>query len=161
MNVEMILPIKWTTLKEVEKEPEKIQAWPGIEPIDLCNDYTQRSIHCNANQGNWRAGHYEFIIKLYSMVEVTWKEFIWNDSSFELFLLKCMKVGMIFAVKRTTNAVENELETWSYITLQFKISVISYISFQVNSTIRYIMCKKVKKVMMKLGYMYMYCTSWG
>ena len=66
-----------------------------------------------------------------------------------------MKVGMILTVKWTTCAVGNELETWSYIPSQFKISVISYISLQVITTITYIMCKKVKKVMMKLSYMYM------
>ena len=140
-KVEMIFPVKWTTWA-VEKEPEKIQAWPGIKPTDLCNDCTQHSkcIHCNANQGNWRAGYCEFVIILDGGNDMKGNYIKWFI--FWTVYIKCMKVGMILAVKRTTYAVENKLETWSYITLQFKIPVISYISFQVISTIRYIVCVK-------------------
>ena len=42
----------------------------------LCDDWMQCSIHW-ANQGNWRAGHCEFVI--YSMVKMTLIEFVWND----------------------------------------------------------------------------------
>ena len=73
-----------------------------------------------------------------------------------------MKVGMIHAVKWTTYAVENELETWSYMYINFAVQNIS----NFISTIRYIMCTvvgthltEVKKVMMKLSYMYTGCKK--
>ena len=76
-----------------------------------------------------------------------------------------MKVGMIHTVKWTTYPVENELETWSYMYIYFAAQNIS----NFISTIRYnIMCivvgthlTEVKKVIMKLSYMYMYCMRWG
>ena len=115
-----------------------------------------------ANQGNWRAGHCEFVIKLYSMVAMTWKEIIWNDSYFELWI-------NIWKWEWSTqlNEQPNQLKTNLKLDLTCIYFAVQNISNFI-STIRYIMCTvvgthltEVKKVMMKLSYMYMYCTRWG
>ena len=66
---------KWKWSCQLNKQPKrliknlkKIQAWPGIERPDLSDDRTQLSM-LQANQANWRASHYEFVI--YPMVEMT------------------------------------------------------------------------------------------
>ena len=66
-----MIAVEWTTYL-VEKEPEKIQACPGIGtwPSD---DRAQSSIHL-PYQANWRASHCEFVIYMYPMVDIRWLE---------------------------------------------------------------------------------------
>ena len=66
MKLNVIFAVEWT-IQPAEKELEKTQAWPGIEPVD---NWMQRFIQC-AYQANWIASYCEFVI--YLMVEMTWK----------------------------------------------------------------------------------------
>ena len=60
MKVNMIFTEEWTTWA-VEKEPEKIKAWSGINALST-----------ELIRASWRAGHCEFVT--YPMVEITWIE---------------------------------------------------------------------------------------
>ena len=65
-KVNMIFAVERTTLKKNMKSVLNQEA-----KGDLCEDWTQCSIYWT-NQGDWRAGHCEFVI--YPMGKMTWIE---------------------------------------------------------------------------------------